>query len=497
MKKIYTALLALGLAITANAQSYNYQLDSSFNGKGFRLLNSSTNTDNVKINACYLNDDKTSFIAGDLGPTANHYLFGAKLKINGEIDSTLCGSICASNASFPTSTLDMFKLQNNYYLSNSGFGGTVMYGTNPTTIDNQTYDPYGIYAICSAQLNDSVIVEGVDENGSAGVFVYNARTAGSGYGGWNGHFVGTSYGHGGFISFPGITMLNNVKIQAIGVQSDKKILVAGSYKVDSTNDVFIARFKFGTLTLDSTFGTNGIFRIIGIAQANTNKFYSLIIGKNDTIYATYGVSIGGFPYYASIKPNGGFNAQFNGGGANTFNGQIPGFGKSKLILLDNNKLMSTGNVSSLGQIYNVNDGSFNSNLPDLSGSLLNFNNYSIKDVKTNSAGDVMIVGSVDSNAVSRGLVVRLKKVFYTPTSIATIKPTLIELYPNPATTMLNLDITKFSNSAIYTIASIDGKQVLCSKLQSKTIDIANLKVGLYFIQIIDGTQQYTSKFIKE
>jgi Secretion system C-terminal sorting domain len=498
MKKFYTALLALGLATNANAQNLAYQLDSSFNSKGFRFLSSSSGTDNVKINACYLNDDKTSFIAGDLGPTNNHYLFGAKLKINGEIDSTLCGSICASNGSFPASTIEIFKLQNNYYLPNSGFGGTVMHGLNPTTMDNQAYDPSGLYAHCSAQLNDSVIVEGIDENGSPGVFAYNARTAGSGYGGWNGYFVGTNYGHGDYISFPTITMLNNVKIQAIAVQSDKKILVAGSYKVDSTNDVFIARFKVGTVTLDSTFGTNGIFRIVGVTQANTNKFYSMIVGKNDTIYASYGIGIGGFPYYASIKPNGGFNTKFNGGGANTFTGQIPGFGNAKLILLDNNKLLVTGNYSAFGQIYNTADGSFHNYLPDLAPTLANFSNYIIKNVKTNAAGDLMIVGSVDSNAVSRGLIVRLKKVISTPTALSNqLKPISIDLYPNPASNVINIDMANISSLANYNITSMDGKQIKDGTTASSQIDISALQSGVYFLQIKSGNLLYNAKFIKQ
>jgi hypothetical protein len=124
MKTLYTFLLALGLAFTANAQNYFYQLDSSFNGKGYRLFASTSGTDNVQINACYLNDDKTSYITGDYGPTLlNHYIYGTRLKVNGEIDSTLCGSYCVSNSTMAGSHINMFKLQNNYYMPHTGLGG--------------------------------------------------------------------------------------------------------------------------------------------------------------------------------------------------------------------------------------------------------------------------------------------------------------------------------------------------------------------------------------
>jgi hypothetical protein len=364
-------------------------------------------------------------------------------------------------------------------------------------MDFQIYDPNALFVTNSTQLNDSVVLESILESGMPGVFSYRVRPFSSGFGGWSGHFVGTNYPHGDFINFPGISSNNNVVVDAVAVQSDKKIVVAGSYKVDSTYDVFVARFKFGTLTLDSTFGTNGIFRIVGTTQANTNKVYSLIVGQNDTLYATYKVDLGGFPYTASLNPNGSFNTNYTGG--SVFTGQVPGFANSKLLNVLNDKLLVTANISTLGQILN-NNGSYYMDLPNMANELPNYSNYIIRNVKANANGDLLLVGSVDTNMISRGLMVRLKKVLVTPSSISQIqKASYVNIYPNPATQSISFSLEKVEKNAHATIFSIDGKMVSAFPISNlnTTLNIGSITKGLYVLQIKNGEQLLTSKFIKE
>lgn len=505
MKKLYTALFALGLAFGANAQNYTYQLDSSFNSTGFRFLGSTSGTQNVVLKACYLNDDKSSFIAGDIGSNASHYLLGAKLKANGELDSTLCGSFCTTGAPVAGSNIDMYKLQNNYYLPNTGFGGTAIDGLNPTTMDLQVYDVDGLAVTSSAQLNDSVVLETVLENGTPGVFAYNVRAFGSGYGGWNGHFVGTNYGHGDYVNFPGIVSLNNVRLNAIAVQSDKKIVVLGTYKVDSTNDVFVARFNVGTLTLDNTFGTNGIFRIKGTTTGGSEA-YSMVIGSTDTIYINYlrGNAQGVTSYLSSLTPNGALNPNFSFAGQQ---GEIYAGSHNKMLITNDNTLcLLDKGFTRIATFREMNGpglstGYNNSSLYfDVATDFPNLSNFNMRDIKTNANGDLMLVGSADSNSVSRAVMIRLKKVAVTPASISnTLKATAIQVYPNPATNSISFNVENVSKNATASIFSIDGKLVATQAINNtkSEMNISSITKGMYVLQIKNGEQLLTSKFIKE
>ena len=506
MKKIYTALFALGLALGVNAQNSTYQLDSTFNSTGFRFLNSTSGTQNILINACYLNDDQTSFITGDIAASANsQYLFGAKIKANGTLDSVMCGSYCVSGVPVSGRNIDMYKLKSNYYLPNTGFGGTAIDGLNPYTMDIQVFDVDGLFVTSSAQLNDSVVLETVLENGSPGVFAYNVRAFGSGYGGWNGHFVGTGYPHGDYVNLPGIVSLNNVKLNAIAVQSDKKIVVAGTYKVDSTFDVFVARFKVGTVSLDSTFGTNGIFRIKGTTTAGS-EVYSMVIGSTDTIYVNYlrGNTQGTTAYIASLTPNGALNLNFSFAGQQ---GEIYSGQHRKMLITNDSKLcLADRNSTRVATFMEMNGtpiwNGFNNSSQyfDAASYFPNFSNFYMRDIKSNSNGDLLMVGSVDSNSISRGIMVRLKKVTAIPSSISnTIKTNSIQVYPNPASNTLSFSLEYIAKNASAQIISIDGKLVATQAINAiKTnLNISTIAKGLYVLQIKNGEQLLTTKFIKE
>ena len=72
-----------------------------------------------------------------------------------------------------------------------------------------------------------------------------------------------------------------------------------------------------------------------------------------------------------------------------------------------------------------------------------------------------------------------------------------KLYPNPAATFLNIKNTAIIESVI--ISDINGRLVKNSFTNTKEIkiDVADLKAGVYFIQVFSKGIPQTQKFIKE
>lgn len=90
------------------------------------------------------------------------------------------------------------------------------------------------------------------------------------------------------------------------------------------------------------------------------------------------------------------------------------------------------------------------------------------------------------------------------------KPTGIEkppslqsmiFYPNPAENSLHLKYKEgLSANAFMTITTLDGKPVICKRINGiteETIDISNYKSTIYIINIIDGLNKQSARFIKK
>jgi aminopeptidase YwaD len=70
-----------------------------------------------------------------------------------------------------------------------------------------------------------------------------------------------------------------------------------------------------------------------------------------------------------------------------------------------------------------------------------------------------------------------------------------KIYPNPASTILNIDIANADQSKI-SIMNYLG-QTNFTTTNQKQIDITNFTSGLYFITIEFGHKIFTQKFIKQ
>ncbi len=87
-----------------------------------------------------------------------------------------------------------------------------------------------------------------------------------------------------------------------------------------------------------------------------------------------------------------------------------------------------------------------------------------------------------------------------PLAIRSINETnQVSIYPNPATKSISFSLEQVNNKATASLYSIDGKLVASLPIHnvSTSMNIAGLTKGIYILQINNGDQFLTSKFIKE
>jgi Secretion system C-terminal sorting domain/Domain of unknown function (DUF5122) beta-propeller len=494
MKKIYTALLALGLAITANAQSY--KIDSSFNSMGSKVY--STDFPNHTIRGSYLNNDGSMVIATQTDGTITTKRSVAKILANGNLDNTLCNSFCTDTATGVSFYTDVFKLGADYYISSTGYGGTAIKG-NATTVDYQVYDADAKQTFVATQFNSNTIIEAT--KGQATIYAYKAGTIGSGYNGTkaSGVINGASYPHGGALPTIEDVFLNGINVNALAVQSNNRILVGGTINLISNMEdrPFIARYKPNSIVLDSTFGTNGVVKLSNLIGA----VQTILADASDNLFVTY--SIGTSAYLAILNTNGTFNTTATNGG----NVSIPIIAYNTLLTPQGKILIgiygdaSTAKIVSFNKNGSADNTFFNgSNEMLLANNISGFTYFNFNDIASDAYGNIAISGFTENTTSAgwKGTIVKLKTLTpATPLNISsnTNIKTALDIYPNPATNYLQVSDVQISNNAIVQINTIDGK-IINSKIENNKINIEQLDNGIYFITIKDGANIYNSKFTK-
>jgi len=90
--------------------------------------------------------------------------------------------------------------------------------------------------------------------------------------------------------------------------------------------------------------------------------------------------------------------------------------------------------------------------------------------------------------------------FYTPTPLGVKEnkaEIVISIYPNPATSVLNLHLSNNKTIDKVTITDVTGKIVKKQTENTAQINVEKLAPGLYVTEIYSGNEKFTSKFIKE
>lgn len=89
--------------------------------------------------------------------------------------------------------------------------------------------------------------------------------------------------------------------------------------------------------------------------------------------------------------------------------------------------------------------------------------------------------------------------FSSSSSVSEADASPFHMFPNPATNMLNLDLSRLHSNADVTIYSGSGALVRREQLKNamNMMDISDLSSGLYTIQIYDGSKRWSQVLIKQ
>jgi hypothetical protein len=584
MKKIYTALVALGLALGANAQT-TFKLDSSFNGNGIFSTNGSAgNNANAFAVGGILNTDGSVWLAGGLNGVGNsswaHFI--SRRKANGSADSSfgVNGAYGYQTTSWVTMGFltDIFPVKNGgAYATHTGYGG--YYAASPTAaaVTKETYDDADGTAIkASAQINDSVIVQ----LGSNNIYTYKGLGSNI-YQGANWFNNGSTY--------YGPLPLNNISLlvtttDGVLTQSNQKVLVYGWRDSSNYFVPFILRLKKNSYSeLDSTFGTNGVsyaargvFAFDKITAAYVQNDDKIILhngeyfmrlnadGSYDNTFANgngymrVDVATGSTSIYANAYKfitnatntelygitrnfsgdNMVFGAYTNGNKMNSFHAGKNYYRKldadinfisflefNDISINNGGDLLVTGRgIKAPGGVYElfamklkkgvcntinitplaINDTTVKITVSGIAAFPLTGVYYDGGDAEfiifsSNNIGNITVkpgttytINIVDANGCENSFVYSTA-----PLSVNSYKNIALSIYPNPASTSLHIGNLLLGNNATAIITSIDGKIIENRTIHANTLDISALQKGIYFIQIKDEAQQYSTRFIKQ
>jgi len=252
----------------------------------------------------------------------------------------------------------------------------------------------------------------------------------------------STFGIGGIVStaFGGFVMA-----EAIAIQSDGKILVAGGGFV-------LARYTTNG-SIDSTFGNNGI---VTTYISDVGKVNSLVIQSDGKIIAGgYSISGSDFALNLSVvryKINGSLDSTFGNTGivstpVGNHNTDLYSI-KSALAIQTDGKIIIAG-VSAFD------------------------NNYDFALVRYHNDNTLVINKIVNQN-------------------------TEINIYPNPTQSQININVPLKLLGSNYSVYDFTGKIVFNGKINSEntTVELAHLPSGMYFMRFGDNLKQ-TFKIIKE
>ncbi len=147
------------------------------------------------------------------------------------------------------------------------------------------------------------------------------------------------------VDFPGVS--EHITIKAMAVQSDGKIVVAGSYQSTLANTFFVARFLANGI-MDSTFSTHG-YVLTGFGSGPAHALcLALQTDHKIVVGGTSFNSVDNDFAMARYLPNGTLDSTFHGDGKVTTNGILTGGGSTSddfvtgINIQTNNTIIATG-----------------------------------------------------------------------------------------------------------------------------------------------------------
>jgi len=361
--------------------------------------------------------------------------------------------------------------------NNFGTGGKI------TTDFGSTND----YAYSVAiQSDGKIIVAGKSSNGAYAFAIARYNIDGS---------LDNTFGTGGKLTtFFGS---GNAEGYSVAIQSDGKIVVAGSSYNGTNFDFALVRYNSNG-TLDNNFGLSGI--VSTDFYGHSDLAYSVVIQNDSKIVLAGCFNNGSSEHFAIARYNS------NGTLDNTFNSN----GKVVTYILSPGDYANSVAIHSDGKIV---VGGYSYQNPLNHFSLVQYNSDGSLDNNFGGTGEVVTaIGShnsygysvaiqSDGKIIMAGLsyysfaVVRYNNTVTTGINAITEQNKKVEIFPNPFNSQAIINFNEAQKNTIIKIMDVHGKEIKEINFTGNqlTIDKDEMKKGIYFIKITDIKNNVVNK----
>ena len=275
-------------------------------------------------------------------------------------------------------------------------------------------------------------------------------------------------------------------VWSMALQTDGKIIVCGPFATfNGTVTAGIARLNSNG-SLDTTFNTGTGFNQ-GVASIIIQSDNKIVVGGYFTTYnSTSALGI------IRLNSDGANDTSFTAG---------TGFdnGVDVLALQEDGKIIAGGSFSSYNattanQIIRLDQ---NGVLDTAFATGTGCNNSGYVAAITIQNDKKIVLGGVfwNYNSHFANRIVRLSGDSFLATE--NFNTTAFSVYPNPAKSILNLQLPNQSKVDSIIITDLTGKIILEQTTSTASLNTENLAKGMYFLQAFSGNEKFTSKFIKE
>jgi uncharacterized delta-60 repeat protein len=287
---------------------------------------------------------------------------------------------------------------------------------------------------------------------------------------------------------------------AVVIQNDTKIVVAGYITTGSTNDYEIIRYNAdGSLDLSFNF-IGKIFTDFGTPGTSQDVASSIKIQNDNKIVATGSSSngINSFFSLARYNSDGSLDTSFDTDGKlTTAFGTSDAYGNSAYLENDG-KIIAAGSSNADFALARYNNNGALDTTFGVDGKVItDFDNNTENGfaVAMQTDGKIILIGNSFSDSSTGFALAR-----YNNSSVLKIDrlaQNQFLIYPNPAKQFLNIENGNNIDIKKIKITNLLGESVLTEGTNFKTIDIGKLATGTYIIEINSNQKSYQQKFIKE
>ena len=499
--KLY--LVILSFLYFVNAFSQDGTLDATFGVGG--KVKTNVGTFNDRGNAIAIQNDGKIVVVGSSNNGSKTLFTILKYQTNGMLDTTFgnagvvlvdfgtSGSVATSVAIQDDGKIVVAGSSgNNFALARLNENGTLDLSFD---LDGLVTTSFGLgvnFSFINAiviQNDDKIVAVGTALRGNYDFVLARYNVDGS---------LDTSFDIDGMVLTSHPNGLNEYG-NAVAIQNDAKIVVAGYITTGSTNDYEIIRYNENG-SLDTSFNFSGKVITDFGTPGTSHDIASSIIIQNDNKILVSGNNSNGIKSFFSIaryNQDGSFDTSFDSDGKlTTAFGTSDAYGNTALIQNDNKIIVAgSSNADFALARYNSN-GSLDTTF-GIDGKVttdFNLNTENGFAIAMQTDGKIILIGNSFSDSSNGFALAR-----YNNSSVLKIdrfEQNQFAIYPNPAKQFLNIENKNNIELKKIKITNLLGKSVLTQTANFKTIDIGKLATGIYIIEFYTKEMSYQKKFIK-